>query len=174
MIRKVLFILTTFILATNAYCQDLKAVRLDLEKLYSESLLLRQSVMPTIKKFGYNSRPMDSLNSKINTFDSTATIFSFNIIDNYGWLGKSKIGELANQTLFLLIQHSKKEILEKYCPLLEKSAQLGESNLYDMATMKDRILVLNGKSQMYGTQRNIENKFHSRQSLASDSAVIVN
>jgi len=61
--------------------------------------------------------------------------------------------------LFLTIQHaSDKRIREKYYPLLEKSASKGESNLSDMATMKDRILIENGQQQIYGTQYNFEGK----------------
>ncbi len=160
MTMRTLFILTSLILATNPYCQDFQAIKSDLEKYYSESLSLRQKVMATIKKYGFNSKQMDVLNFEIHTFDSAATIFAQNIVDSYGWLGKSQIGKLANQTLFLLIQHSSKNTIEKYFPLLEKSAQLHESSLADMATMKDRICVLNGQKQIYGTQSTAENKYY--------------
>lgn len=110
---RTLFILTNFILATNLYCQDFQAIKSDLEKYYSESLSLRQKVMPTIKKYGFNSKQMDVLNFEIHTFDSAATVFALNIVDSYGWLGESQIGKLANQTLFLLIQHSSKKYNRK-------------------------------------------------------------
>lgn len=67
---------------------------------------------------------------------------------------------MANQTLFLTIQHADKRFREKYYPLLETSAKNGESNLFDMATMKDRILVDNGQQQIYGTQRDLDGKYY--------------
>ena len=116
--------------------------------------------MPTIKKFGYKSKQMDSLNCVILKFDSLALRRAINIVETYGWLGKSKIGFVANQTLYLTIQHADKSLREKYYPLLETSAKTGESNLFDMATMKDRILVDNGQQQIYGTQKDHEGKYY--------------
>lgn len=116
--------------------------------------------MPTIKEFGYKSKQMDSLNSVILNFDSIALGRAINIVERYGWLGKSKIGFVANQTLFLTIQHADKRFREKYYPLLEASAKSGDSNLFDMATMKDRILVDNGQQQIYGTQTDFEGKYY--------------
>lgn len=119
----------------------------------SASLRLRQNVMPTIKRFGYQSPQMDSLNLSIQNFDSLALIKVENIISRYGWLGKSKIGELANSTLFMVIQHAQdNRVREKFYPLLEESVNEGESRPSDLAAMKDRILIQNGQPQIYGTQ----------------------
>ncbi|MFZ1807033.1 MAG: DUF6624 domain-containing protein [Cyclobacteriaceae bacterium] len=129
------------------------SLRLELETINVVSLRLRQHVMPTIKTFGYASPQMDSLNSSIRNFDSLALIKVENIISTYGWLGKSKIGELANTTLFIVIQHAQdNSIREKFYPLLEESVSKGESRGTDLATMKDRILIQNGQPQIYGTQ----------------------
>lgn len=135
------------------------SLRQDLENINESSLSLRQNVMPTIRKFGFNSPPMDSLNSLIQNFDSLALIKVENIISRYGWLGKSKIGEVANSTLFIVIQHAQDNgIREKFYPLLEESVKEGESKKSDLATMKDRILVQKGQKQLYGTQTNLEGK----------------
>lgn len=102
---------------------------------------------------------MDSLNLLIHRFDSLALVQVENIIANYGWLGKSQIGELANSALFLIIQHANdNRIREKYYPLLEESVNKGESSRTDLATMKDRILINNGHKQLYGTQTKSDGK----------------
>ncbi|MDW3196890.1 MAG: DUF6624 domain-containing protein [Cytophagales bacterium] len=109
--------------------------------------------MPTIRAFGAESSQMDSLNSRILRFDSTALVFIKEVIDTHGWLGKSQIGAAANRTLFLIIQHApENDIRKAYFPLLEASVKQGESEKSDMATMNDRILVRDGKPQIYGTQ----------------------
>lgn len=156
-------ILTTFsvvTLAISTVAQNLDSVKTLLEQDYRTSLSLRQNVMQTIKTFGYKSKEMDSLNCVIQHFDSLALRRTINILETYGWLGKSEIGFVANQTLYLTIQHADKSHREKYYPLLETSAKNGESNLFDMATMKDRILVDNGKQQIYGTQKDNEGRFY--------------
>ena len=81
--------------------------------------------------------------------------YSVEIISEYGWLGISDIGRKANASLFIAIQHSDDpSVMESFFPLLEKSAHKGESDLKDMANMKDRILVYNQRPQIYGTQWN--------------------
>lgn len=133
--------------------QNLDSLRKEIEHMNTTSLRLRQNVMPTIKRFGYQSPQMDSLNLSIQNFDSLALIKVENIISRYGWLGKSKIGELANSTLFMVIQHAQDNgVREKFYPLLEESVNEGESRPSDLAAMKDRILIQNGKPQIYGTQ----------------------
>ncbi|MBS1981770.1 MAG: hypothetical protein JST74_11415 [Bacteroidetes bacterium] len=157
---KLVITLFTVFFGTTLIAQNLDSIKTELERDYNASLSLRQKVMPTINKYGYKSKQMDSLNSLILNFDSLALGRTINIIEKYGWLGKSKIGHIGNQTLFLNIQHANdKNVREKYYPMLEKSAKTGESNLSDMATMKDRILVENGQQQIYGTQRDIEGKY---------------
>ena len=74
------------------------------------------------------------------------------IIDEYGWLGISQVGEIANNALFLVIQHSSVEMQERYFPLLKESAEKGESRLADMALMDDRIRMHRKKKQLYGSQ----------------------
>lgn len=140
--------------------QNLDSIRTILDTYYQESLSLRQQVMPTISKFGYESKQMDSLNSAILYVDSLGLVSAVTIIERYGWLGKSEVGEMGNSTLFLIIQHAPENSLrEKYYPLLEESVRKGESKSQDMATMKDRILIGNGLKQWYGTQTNHKGEY---------------
>jgi uncharacterized protein DUF6624 len=132
--------------------QNLEIIRDKLETIVVENIKIRQSVMPIIKAYGFESPEMDSIRNVINKFDSTSLSFVTSTIDTYGWLGKSKIGEMANQGIFITIQHADLSTMEVYFPLLEISAKSGESPLSDMAKMKDRILVDRGKKQIYGTQ----------------------
>jgi len=74
------------------------------------------------------------------------------LIAKYGWMGKSVIGEAANITLWVVIQHAELETQEKYYPLLKKSVEEGESNPQDLALLHDRILMRQGKKQLYGSQ----------------------
>lgn len=73
------------------------------------------------------------------------------LIAKYGWLGKSVIGNY-NQVLFLVIQHADLETQEKYFPMLQESVDKGESSKTDAAMLQDRILMRQGKKQIYGSQ----------------------
>ena len=68
-------------------------------------------------------------------------------------MGKSEIGSFANQALFIALQHAPRNSLrEQYFPLLKESVEKGESSRFDLATMKDRILMENGQPQIYSSQ----------------------
>lgn len=73
------------------------------------------------------------------------------LIAKYGWMGKSLIGNY-NQVLFLVIQHADLATQEKYYPMLLESARKGESSISDAAMLQDRILMRQGKKQIYGSQ----------------------
>jgi hypothetical protein len=70
-----------------------------------------------------------------------------------GWPTTSKVGRRGAATAFLVIDHSPREVMEKYFPFLEEAAKSGEASMRDYATMKDRILVNRGKKQIYATQK---------------------
>lgn len=74
------------------------------------------------------------------------------LVADYGWLGKSTIGVQGNITLFLVIQHADLPMQEKYFPMMEASVLAGESRAVDLALLQDRILMRQGKKQVYGSQ----------------------
>lgn len=84
--------------------------------------------------------------------DSTNLVQIEGLIAKYGWMGRSFVGDLGNSAQFLVIQHSNLETRLKYIPLLEKSVKAGESRPSNLALMQDRILMNQGKKQIYGSQ----------------------
>ncbi len=74
------------------------------------------------------------------------------LISKYGWMGRSFVGDRANSALFFVIQHADLETQLKYVPLLQNSVELGESRPSNLALMQDRILMRQGKRQLYGSQ----------------------
>jgi hypothetical protein len=87
----------------------------------------------------------------IQYIDSCNQVQVKSMIARYGWMGKSLIGNY-NQVLFIVIQHADSATQEKYFPMLQQSVAEGESNASDMALMQDRILMRQGKKQIYGSQ----------------------
>ena len=72
------------------------------------------------------------------------------LIQKYGYAGKSLVGEPENETMWYVIQHSNK--IKKYYPLIEKAGLNNELSKILVAKMQDRILIDEGKEQIYGTQ----------------------
>lgn len=88
----------------------------------------------------------------VHFIDSSNLVQVESLIAKYGWLGQSFVGARGNQTIFLVIQHADLAIQEKYLPLLQKSVEEGESRPWDLALLQDRILMRQGKKQIYGSQ----------------------
>lgn len=81
------------------------------------------------------------------------------IIDKHGWLGKDSIGNEANETLFLAIQHVDDSVAQtKYLPILEEAVMRQAAEPWQFAFLMDRILMNQGKKQRYGSQTIITNK----------------
>lgn len=74
------------------------------------------------------------------------------MLDTYGWLPSSSIGDKAASSLFLVIQHSDLAIMKKYFPLLQAQAKKQEANPMYAAMMEDRLLMYQKKKQIYGSQ----------------------
>jgi hypothetical protein len=72
------------------------------------------------------------------------------IIGQYGYPGKTLVGEPTNVAAFYIIQHSPK--IKQYFPLIEAAARKGELPFHEYAKMQDRLLMQEGKEQIYGTQ----------------------
>ncbi|MBW3546478.1 MAG: hypothetical protein KY428_12925, partial [Bacteroidetes bacterium] len=79
------------------------------------------------------------------------------LLEKYGWPTASSVTEYAAAGAALIINHSTYEIRSKYFPLLEEAFRKGEAQPLRYAKMRDRLLVEEGKEQLYGTQIKFEN-----------------
>jgi len=79
------------------------------------------------------------------------------LLDKYGWPTTSEVTEYAAAGAALIINHSNFELRQMYFPMLEEAFKNGEAQPLRYAKMKDRLLVEQGKKQLYGTQIKFEN-----------------
>lgn len=82
--------------------------------------------------------------------DSTNLVRVKQILKQYGYPGKTLVGEPTNEAAWYVIQHSPD--IDQYLPLIKKAAGKGELPFYLYAQMLDRQLMRAGKAQLYGTQ----------------------
>ena len=74
----------------------------------------------------------------------------FPILDTLGI--PDGLSERSYDALFLVVQHADAEAQHKYFPLFRSAAEKGLVSPSDVATMQDRILMREGRLQIYGTQ----------------------
>lgn len=95
---------------------------------------------------GYNDE-MKALHNR------NAEILS-DIIDTIGYPTTDKVGKEASEAAWLVLQHSigQPEFMKKSAKLLEKAVSENKADPKSLAYLTDRIAVLEGKEQLYGTQ----------------------
>ncbi len=77
------------------------------------------------------------------------------IIDKHGWLSVNEVGRIGNTTLWLVLQHAPLSVMEHYLPVLQRAVDSGKASKKNLAYFQDRILMYQGKPQLYGTQYKI-------------------
>ncbi|SNV32136.1 Uncharacterised protein [Chryseobacterium taklimakanense] len=140
---------------------NLNKLKSDLAEIYNSDQELRQLIDGNTtkdkkseikKKYGLENTAEKQLWNKISKNDSLNLIKIEGIIKEYGYPGKSLVGTPLNSTVFLVVQHSELPIIEKYFPIIKEAGKKGELSMTSVAMMEDRMLMYQGKKQIYGTQ----------------------
>lgn len=92
----------------------------------------------------------DYLRKKMQETDSLNLIRIEQILQQYGYPGRSLVGTPTNEAAFFVIQHSPN--IEKHLPLIKQAADKKELPFSLYAMMLDRALMYKGEEQIYGTQ----------------------
>jgi len=125
---------------------------LKLDTIFYEDQHNRNKIPEMESKYGSQSKEYLKLLESINEKDSLNLIQVKSILNSYGWLGTDVVGERGNSTLFLVIQHADLKTQEKYLPMMQKAVKMGNARASDLALLEDRVALLNGKKQIYGSQ----------------------
>ena len=86
--------------------------------------------------------------------DSTNLQLVSQILSESGYPRKSKVGDFATQTVWMIIQHSDLGRIKQFLPQLEEAVRQGDLSPAYVAATKDRIDIREGRPQKYGTQFN--------------------
>ncbi|MBX7218831.1 MAG: hypothetical protein K1Y36_02710 [Blastocatellia bacterium] len=97
--------------------------------------------------------------TKMQEVDARNTSRMEEILKKYGWPGKSLVGKDGAGAAWLLVQHADANpAFQKRClEFMTKAAEKGEVSKPNVAYLTDRVLVAEGKKQIYGTQFKLEN-----------------
>ncbi len=119
---------------------------------------IRKEYISAQKQYGRESKQVDSLGKIAMYKDSVNLVKVTEILDKHGWVGADKVGVQANQTLFLVIQHSDLKTQQQYLPMMKEAVQTGNANRSALALLEDRIALGEGKRQIYGSQIGYDNQ----------------
>lgn len=74
------------------------------------------------------------------------------ILEKCGMPSKEEVGPKQMNAVWIALQHSQAKIMKKYFPFIEEAVARGDLDKEKFALMKDRILMSEGKAQIYGSQ----------------------
>ncbi|TPE44181.1 DUF6624 domain-containing protein [Pontibacter mangrovi] len=115
---------------------------------------IRLLVLEAYRKYGKESNEALDLRTRMKEIDAASAMAIQEIINKYGWLGVDKVGYFGNQVYFLAIQHAEDTVVQqKYLPIMRKAVTEGNAKPWQYAFLQDRILMNQGKRQIYGTQK---------------------
>jgi hypothetical protein len=126
---------------------DYKSIAEKIIDLKNADLALRNKLVQSGQlSEGYNEE-MKELHNR------NAKVLS-DIIDTIGYPTIDKVGKEANEAAWLVIQHSigQPEFMKKSAELLKSAVNENKADPKSLAYLTDRIAVLEGKPQLYGTQ----------------------
>lgn len=129
-----------------------KPLQKELLDIYTEDQGIRGEFMKIYKDPNSNKKKIDSIGKIMGQKDSINLIKVLKILDEKGWVGKDVVGAQANQTLFLVIQHSDLKYQQKYLPMMREAVKKGNANPANLAYLEDRIALREGRKQIYGSQ----------------------
>jgi hypothetical protein len=137
------------------YDKPLQAILLT---IFDDDQNIRNQYIQAQKDYGRQSKIVDSLGEIMIVKDSINLIKVCEILDKYGWVGSDKVGSQANQTLFLVIQHSDLAIQQKYLPMMREAVKNKKANSSSLALLEDRVAIREGRHQIYGSQIGYDNE----------------
>jgi len=129
-----------------------ESLRTELEAMFHADQQGRLDVAEAQKRYGPFSPEVADLWKKQHSNDDKNRKRLAEIIDQSGWPKQRLVGERAALSAFLVLQHARLDFQQRYLPLFRAAVEGGEAKLKWLAFLEDRVLVGEGKKQLYGTQ----------------------
>jgi hypothetical protein len=98
----------------------------------------------------------EALKKEVATVDARNVARLREILKAYGWPGKAVVGTDGAGAAWTVAQHGGQLFLQQTVPLMRAAADHGDLDWSLVATSIDRVLLGEGKQQVYGTQFDTE------------------
>jgi hypothetical protein len=122
-----------------------------MDSVYHDDQAYRFQEISVIKEFGAQSEQGKKIKNTIRQKDSVNEFIVSGILDKYGWLGPEVVGPNGNATIPLVLQHSSLATQQKFLPMMREAVKNGKAEAYDLAILEDKVLLKQGKKQLYGS-----------------------
>lgn len=109
---------------------------------------------------GKQFKQLSKAQKKLDQENWTAAI---EILDQYGYPGKTLAGDQYSAVIWSVIQHSNLALMEKYLPVIAQAVRENELAPAPLQMLLDRIYWLKHKTQIFGSQEGIP--FASREEI---------
>jgi hypothetical protein len=96
--------------------------------------------------------PSKELVASLESIDRQNTLRMKSIIKEYGWPGPGLVGWDGSEAAFVLIQHADHLTQKELLPVMQKAYWTGYLSGPNYALFIDRVLVEDGKPQIYGSR----------------------
>ena len=123
------------------------ALRQELLKLVEQDKAIRNELISK----GIE-HPDEAILARMRAIDTANTERVRTIVRQYGWPGPELVGQDGTDAAFLIVQHADLAFQKEMLPLVEKAYRSGGLSGQSYALLLDRVLVGEGKPQVYGTQ----------------------
>lgn len=139
-------------IATSLLAQTDVALRDELIALRGSDQSGRLLLEHAFEQHGPDSPEFQVFVDEQSRVDSTNLARLEAILSEHGWPGQSMVGREAAIGAFLILQHADHSTQIEYLPMVQAAVEAGELDDWTLAMLQDRILVSEGKAQIYGTQ----------------------
>lgn len=129
-----------------------RALEDTLNLIYTKDQAGRLAIDSIQRRWGQNSKQMDSLWESISHTDSVDLERITEILGRRSWPSPDEVGDRASMAVFLVLQHADSLVHATYVPLMREAVKRGAARPEDLALMEDRLLTEQGKPQLYGSQ----------------------
>ena len=96
--------------------------------------------------------PGPELLSRMAAVDARNTTRLRAVVEQHGWPGSALVGVDGAESAFLVLQHATHPVQKELFPLVEAGYRAGTVSGQSYALLLDRILVGDGRPQVYGSQ----------------------
>jgi hypothetical protein len=120
---------------------------------------IRSQVVESLREKGatFGSKDVEALTGPVivemQRIDAENRTWLKDVVNRYGWPGKSLVDSDGAQSAFLIVQHANHDLpFQKHCLTLMQQAPTGDVAPDQIAYLMDRTRLVDGQKQVYGTQ----------------------
>lgn len=125
----------------------------DINAVLRKEIIVMRNKDQWMRKEYIDSGMSEELQRQLKQLDQSHTVKLKAIIHTYGWPGIKIVGEDGSEAMWLLVQHTPDKNFQKAA--LEKlriAVMKKDASPVNLAYLEDRVLMNEGKMQIYGTQ----------------------